>query len=378
MAAQARRRVAEQLSEVDLRSTPALSAALLQDTVDQFEKVIDLERSLLCKSISKLEHDLTETETQIGLKEEELMMWQGRLQQIQQDNELKLRLAKVRVDSTRYRHKSESRHTASVRRASPLGLIAEGNEDSSGNEHVEDDDDEEGSYVSPHVEGRGTGVADPKRTQLLATAESINALAGVVARELAVLRAQWQELMVGTKTLASPQHPHLGAPERAERGDTGTVPRYTETSHADHWLRYEDGRELLSASRLGGTAAHGPKAGLQTGAAPGVHGGAGAVAGSLAQRTPARAAALKGGMAASLWHGPSHQGAMQQGSLSQGVVPTSSAPQICAQLGPRASASWHSTRPGAVASSAAGAKPPATPPAWAQPQRVPARSANPC
>merc|ERR550532_2414890 len=205
--------MAEQFAEGDYGGAagPVPSAALLQDTVDQFEKVIDLERNLLRKSIRKLEHDLEETETEVSMKEEELMVWEEKLQQIQQDNEVKLRLARVRTDGTRWRHKSESRHAASVRRASPLGGIAEGNEDSSEAEEEE----EEAGEVSPRgASGSGPGTAERGgASQHLAMVDSVNNLAGMVVAELSILRAQWQELVEANKALS-----HSSQTQQAERG----------------------------------------------------------------------------------------------------------------------------------------------------------------
>ena len=67
------------------------SAALLRNTVGQFEKVIEFERNLLRNSVRKLERDLDGVLDELVSKEDELIVWEERLQQIQQDNETKLR-----------------------------------------------------------------------------------------------------------------------------------------------------------------------------------------------------------------------------------------------------------------------------------------------
>lgn len=290
MVVEARRRPSEQqLAEAGLRSAAAPSAALFRDTVGQFDKVIDLERNLLRKSILKLEHDITETETHMSIQEEELMLWQDRLQRIQQDNEMKLRLAKVRVDGTRYRHKSEGRHGASVRRASPLGLIAEGNEDS-GDERVEGEEEEdEGGYV-----------AERTASHPLATVKSINSLASMVVGELTVLRAQWQELVAASNTIASVQHLQLHVSEQTGGKETEAV----------------RGSAPQDAQRP--PPGPGPAA-QATGAGP-----AGTQAASLGQRPPAAAAgpaAARGGGAVPFSHGPVQQGGPQLGTRGGAAMP---------------------------------------------------------
>jgi len=296
----ARRRIAEQFAEADYGGAagPVPSAALLQDTVDQFEKVIDLERNLLRKSIRKLEHDLEETDTEVSMKEEELMVWEEKLQQIQQDNEVKLRLARVRTDGTRWRHKSESRHAASVRRASPLGGIAEGNEDSS--EAEEEEEEEEAGEVSPRgASGSGPGTAEREgANEHLGAVDSINNLAGMVVSELSILRAQWQELVEANKAL-QPQQTERGAARQQE----GVLKQWPPA----------DSRVQVATTQGGMTT--GP-------------------AGSMGPRPT----------------GPAPYGKVMGGG----------------SLGARNPMAWQSSR--------AGVRPMANPPAWAQLQRVPART----
>jgi len=336
----ARRRMAEQFAEGDFGGAagPVPSAALLQDTVDQFEKVIDLERNLLRKSIRKLEHDLEETETEVGMKEEELMVWEEKLQQIQQDNEVKLRLAKVRTDGTRWRHKSDSRHAASVRRASPLGGIAEGNEDSS--EGEEEEEEEEAGEVSPRgASGSGAATAERGGAQHMAMVDSINNLAGMVVAELSILRAQWQELVEANKALS-----HTSQSQPAERGAV------RQQENAPNQWPQTDSRVQVATTQ--GGMATGP-------------------AGTLGPRPPGGAAFGKVGNGAGIaWHNQMHQGGLgrnlnqapqqQQQQQQQQMVMGGG------QLGARNAMAWQSSR--------AGVKPISNPPAWAQLQRVPARN----
>mmetsp|Transcript_126749 Transcript_126749/g.253382 ORF Transcript_126749/g.253382 Transcript_126749/m.253382 type:complete len:338 (-) Transcript_126749:71-1084(-) len=335
----ARRRIAEQFPEGEFGGNggPVPSAALLQDTVDQFEKVIDLERNLLRKSIRKLEHDLEETETEVGMKEEELMVWEEKLQQIQQDNEVKLRLAKVRTDGTRWRHKSESRHAASVRRASPLGGIAEGNEDSS--EAEEEEEDEEAGEVSPRgASASGPGAAERGGAhQHTSTVDSINNLAGMVVAELSILRAQWQELVEANKALS-----HTSQSQPAERG----AARQPEGA-VNQWPPADPRAQVATA-----------QGGMTTGPA-----------GSLGPRPAGPAAYGKVGSGAGIaWHNQMHQGGLGR-NLNQAAQQQQQQPQVVmggGQLGARNPLAWQSSR--------AGVKPMATPPTWAQLQRVQARS----
>jgi len=180
-----------------------LSVAMLQDTVEQFEKVMGLERNLLCKSILKLKNDLEETETNVGMKEEELMVWEEKLQQIQQDNEVKLRLAKARTDSMKWRHKSEGRQLTSKCNASPLGFIAEGNEDSCEEDGEEADEEDDADAMSPRGAQCGAGTRGELASQHLAAAESINKLSAMVVAELSALNADYQKLLETHRAAAS-------------------------------------------------------------------------------------------------------------------------------------------------------------------------------
>jgi len=195
-------------------ASPTPSAVLLQQTITQFEKVIDLERDLLSKSISKLQHDFEEASTELSMKEEELMVWEERLQQIQQDNEVKLRLAKLRAEGARWRSKGDGRRSAAERRPSPLGFIAEGDEDM-GDEFDEEDmcDTQSGvgtgseslsrptpTRASNHAEEQAQDnqqmVGDSPH---VAAAEAVNSLACIVRSELAAMQKQWQGLMLSVK-----------------------------------------------------------------------------------------------------------------------------------------------------------------------------------
>lgn len=172
----------------------AESATLLQDTVDQFEKVIDLERTLLRKSIRKLEHDLEEVSTELGMKEEELVVWEEKVQQIQQDNEVKLCLAKARFDSVKWRGRPKGR-IAPAGGSTSLGLIAEVEEGDEGVAEGDEEEDDEAMEDLPPLE-RNKSIGDLDA--------AVNALADIVAGELAALRKQWQELDANTKGLATP------------------------------------------------------------------------------------------------------------------------------------------------------------------------------
>jgi len=187
---------------------PVPAAALLQNTVEQFEKVIDLERNLLRKSILKLEHDLNEVDTELDMKEEELLAWEEKLQRVQQDNEKKVQLAKNRIEGTKYQQKSQSRRgAASARYACSLGLIAEGNEDSGDGEEKQTDCRSGGEEEE---EGGGQREASPasstlpsarrgRSPSLVAAVETINALADICVKETGLLREQWRALEAGAR-----------------------------------------------------------------------------------------------------------------------------------------------------------------------------------
>eukprot|EP00747_Dinoflagellata_sp_TGD_P126522 gnl/TRDRNA2_/TRDRNA2_174288_c0_seq1.p1 gnl/TRDRNA2_/TRDRNA2_174288_c0~~gnl/TRDRNA2_/TRDRNA2_174288_c0_seq1.p1 ORF type:complete len:443 (+),score=79.45 gnl/TRDRNA2_/TRDRNA2_174288_c0_seq1:160-1329(+) len=176
---------------------PLQSAELLQNTVDQFEKVIDLERTLLRKSIGKLEHDLEEATTELSMKEDDLCLWEEKVQQVQQDNEVKLRIAKSRLESSRFRGRGASIPAHS--RASPLGLIVEGDEGDLQEDEDEDEEDDDGAEacgpeVSATVELSGIRCAE---------ADAVNALAAEVAAEVEAIRKQWADLVASTERAKS-------------------------------------------------------------------------------------------------------------------------------------------------------------------------------
>mmetsp|Transcript_64057 Transcript_64057/g.118001 ORF Transcript_64057/g.118001 Transcript_64057/m.118001 type:complete len:416 (+) Transcript_64057:92-1339(+) len=174
--------------QADVESgTPMQSATLLQDTVDQFEKVVDLERVLLRKSILKLGNDLEEACTELGMKEEELMVWEQRIVQIQQDNEVKLRLAKSRLAG---RQKGEGRSLAGSK-GPVLSFIAEGDEDDMLDLDEEEVDAEDISPMATDASLSNFGVLDPR----MEAVQAVNALADIIASELAVLRKQCQEMV---------------------------------------------------------------------------------------------------------------------------------------------------------------------------------------
>lgn len=207
------------------------SASLLQDTVDQFEKVIDLERTLLRKSIRKHQRELEEVSTELAMKEEELGVWEQKVQQIQQDNEVKFCLAKARYDTAKVKGHNGRNATASVG-LNCLGLIAEGEEDGipEGDEEEEDEEDdgvmvrmsscvafppEEDSDAAPMAMPEDALASGGAKAAAMEKSpapphpgvESVNALADILAGELGMLRRQWQELSVGADSLTGLARP---------------------------------------------------------------------------------------------------------------------------------------------------------------------------
>lgn len=207
---------------------------LLQDTVDQFEKVIEMERTVLRKSIAKHERDLEEVSTELAMKEEELAVWEERVQQIQKDNEIKFCLAKARFDTAKWRGKGKT--TSSVG-ATALGFIAEGDEPDCFAEGDEDEDDEEDAELlrkesfdqsgflrdddadANPAKREGTSPIDSEspagavEKQPHPGAEAANALADIVVGELAMLKRQWQDLVDGVDSLTGVGSP-IATPSR--------------------------------------------------------------------------------------------------------------------------------------------------------------------
>merc|ERR1719421_1170762 len=108
--------------------------ALLKETVDQFEKVMSLERRLLQKSIEKLTAQLEELQADLSCREEALLVWERAIQTQVADNEKKLRLAKKQY---------ESKPRASRPPAAGGGLdqITEGDEEEEEEEEEDEDPD---------------------------------------------------------------------------------------------------------------------------------------------------------------------------------------------------------------------------------------------
>jgi len=181
----------QNLQEATIRNN---SASLLQDTVDQFEKVIDLERSLLRKSIVKLAHDLEETTTELGLKEEELVIWEQRVQQVRQDNDRKLQIARARTSDRGARRPRGGEAPTKARGAAPLGGIAEDDEeeDDEDADEVGGDGDLDGDDDAADPDSPMSRAVTPAKVSLSPEVEAVNDLALQVVQELALLRQRWQ------------------------------------------------------------------------------------------------------------------------------------------------------------------------------------------
>lgn len=200
---------------------------LLQDTVDQFEKVIEMERTVLRKSIAKHERDLEEVSTELAMKEDELAVWQERVQQIQQDNEIKFCLAKARFDSAKF--KAKGRNAASSTGANALSFIAEGDEPDCFAEGDEDEDEDEEVDIVTAAASQAAEVpieVAEIEMQPHPGAEAANALADIVVGELAMLQKQWQELVSGMDCLLAPSltPSRGGAPSGQESPARGGAP----------------------------------------------------------------------------------------------------------------------------------------------------------
>lgn len=175
---------------------------LFHETVDQFETVVDLERTLLRQTITRLEHDYEVACTELSMKEDEMVVWEEKLQQIHDDNVAKLRLAKTIASSAKWRQQPEG-----ARRAEALGLIAEGDEESSDEEDgpsrpvcLDASQPDAAGGVSSIVDST---VLDSEALAQIGAIESVNALADIVAGEVGLLRKQWQELLAGSAAIDS-------------------------------------------------------------------------------------------------------------------------------------------------------------------------------
>merc|ERR1719195_1554441 len=107
---------------------------------------------------------------------------------MQQNNEKKVRLAKNRIEGTKYQQKSQSR--ASARHASSMGMIAEGNEESGDDaknqmeaplgkieeDESEDEDEERGEQTRAAAASiNKLGAGQQMEPSLAAAVETINA-----------------------------------------------------------------------------------------------------------------------------------------------------------------------------------------------------------
>jgi hypothetical protein len=123
-------------------ATEAKDAGLLKETVDQFEKVMSLERRLLQKSIEKLTAQHEELQADLACREEALLVWERAIQTEVASNAKKLQLAKKQY---------EQKSRAPPRPAAGLGQITEGDEDEE-EEDEEDDDDPVVRALLPEAE----------------------------------------------------------------------------------------------------------------------------------------------------------------------------------------------------------------------------------
>lgn len=184
--------------------------SILQDTVQQFEKVITLERSLLRESIQKLGIELEEVSAVIEQKEEESILWEERIVQVRKDNVLKLQLVRARLCGDRG-HRGR-RGPVEASEDLRLDLIAEG----SGGEEEEEDEDEE--YRGDKAHDAAPSAAS---TSTAAKVEATNSLASAVVEEVAQLRRLWEEL-----NQALPSLPGAGAsPALARMPLSGLLPK---------------------------------------------------------------------------------------------------------------------------------------------------------
>lgn len=188
-------------------------ANLLQDTVDQFEKVIDLERTLLRKSIRKLENDLETVTTELSMKEDELIAWEQRVKTIQQDNENKFNIAKSRIDKDKFRAHKRGRSAGAGSGGRCLGFIAEVDEAPTIMEGDEEDEDDDVSRAqsapslnaSPAIPEKLPPSEPEPAVASHPMVEEINGLADMVAGQLFTLQKQWQELNSDMNQILSDQ-----------------------------------------------------------------------------------------------------------------------------------------------------------------------------
>jgi len=181
----------------------------LQDTIAEFKHVLNVERAQIRKSILELEQRLQELDTECALREDELMLWEERLVQIKEDNDVKFRLAKARADGARVRRaggaSGGSGGSGSGRReglgalgglggrcsgstpATALDGIAEGNEESS-----------EGSPSASRLQdfqSEGPQLSDEQEAEFEEERDHVLELARKAASELEELRGSWTELL---------------------------------------------------------------------------------------------------------------------------------------------------------------------------------------
>lgn len=202
-------------------ATVAESPSLFQDrlhkynsvmttTVEHLNKVKQTEQANVEKMCRDLEVESEDIATEMALKEEELEVLEQQYLQIQKDNELKLSLARAALDKTKYKGgPGGGRKAASSVASNSLGLIAEVDEiDGIAEVDEEDEEADEEKELEGNTDAAAAAAAAapaappsleaPRHPQV----EAINALADIVASEMAALRKQWQELSNGAANLS--------------------------------------------------------------------------------------------------------------------------------------------------------------------------------
>jgi hypothetical protein len=203
-------------------ATVAESPSLFQDrlhkynsvmttTVEHLNKVKQTEQANVEKMCRDLEVESEDIATEMALKEEELEVMEQQYLQIQKDNELKLSLARAALDKTKYKGgPGGGRKAASSVASNSLGLIAEVDEiDGIAEVDEEDEEADEEKELEGNTDAAAAAAAAappaapssleaPRHPQV----EAINALADIVASEMAALRKQWQELSNGAANLS--------------------------------------------------------------------------------------------------------------------------------------------------------------------------------
>jgi hypothetical protein len=126
-------------------ATDTKDPGLLKETVDQFEKVMSLERRLLQKSIEKLTAQHEELQADLTCREEALLVWERAIQTERDSNSKKLQLAKKQYEASKSR-------TGPKAPAASLGQITEGDEEEEDEDAEEEDEDPVVRALMPQAE----------------------------------------------------------------------------------------------------------------------------------------------------------------------------------------------------------------------------------